>query len=1305
MKRIILLFNLILCLNLCLGQRVLPLANSVKADTGSTPQNHSAFPLPKPLIQDVFSAAKSGKHTLDEMDPPSNLSASLSGNDVFLTWDHPEQSAETIFQDGFESYPDFALTFDPWVLLDLDQGLPYGYVDVDWPNSSLPQSYIIFNPAATLPPIPDFSVHGGSKLAASISSPSWDNNDWMISPLLSIGSGAELSFWAKSYTASYGLERFRVKISGGSTSTADFVNLSGVNYIQAPAAWTLFSYDLSAYAGQNIRFAIQCVSSDAFIFLVDDVRLSHYAASSPLNRALLGYRVYRNGVLVESINDPFCCAYDDLDMESGPYTYTVTAYYSAGESTPAGPVSININDLFPPQNLSATTEANNVTLIWDRPIPSSDGEWISWGDDEITGNSIGTGSPAQFDVAHMFDAADLAAYQGLALTMLKFVPGYQDCVYTIKVWTGGSATEPASLVYSAVLSQFNIEDWNLHVLSTPIPIPADRLWIGYGIDTQGGYPAKCDSGPVVEGKGNIMNFGGWTTLTQLAPILPYNWMIQGFVAEERAQKDVATQSFTAEPRHSGQYKLPLNHDQTNRDSRTLTAYRVSRNGVQVGYITDPATTSFFDPNLNNGTYSYAVTAVYSDGESPPATIEVLIDVQFEPLLFGDGFESYQDFSTVLAPWTTLDRDLSDTNGFAGYSFPGSGNPMAYMVFNPSASIPPMNDVSAFNGNKMLASFAATMGPNSDWLITPRLSLATGSTLRFYAKSHTADFGLERIKVGVSTMTTIIPQGFQYISGQDYVEVPTNWTEYVYDLSFYDNQDVYLAIRCVSFDAVALYLDDVAVYSSNGGVDPDPFGQPVYLPFSMDVEAGITIEGVAGEVGDVVAAFVNVNGIPQLRGKASLQSQYGINRCQLQVNTSTMHETVNFKVWQSTTAEIFTAPITLNSIVNGYVGTWPNDLYMIDAISELNQSLPLARGWNLISLNLMPVDASLQTILSPIANYILEVKSPDGIFTPGNPYTQLQNVETGKAYSIKTSFAVEWNVSGFAEAESTPIALIEGWNLRGYLPQNPMPVADALQSIIPALLELKGKDGVYIPGNPYSTLDVMHPGKGYWMRMAEAQQLIYPASNPSTLVADAEENLLPVQPYPQSMVLLARCDWAEMGDILIARVGKELRGAQRLIAPEGFPAALLQIFVQETGEEISLWILKADGTELPILNNLEGMPNITLGTYPDFVSLFKQTSGTAAELVSGLKGCYPNPFNPSTTISFSIAKDDTPVVVSIFNLRGQMVAQLGGESYQRGNHQLVFNAIDRKGQALSSGIYIIELKAGSYRQTAKALLAK
>lgn len=1292
MKRIMLLVLIVSSFQLCLGQRIAPHGEFEASKFSHTSQPYFA------ISKDYAPEQR------DEMDPPTNLEATLDGNDVHLTWNHPDPGSQIIFSDSFESYPDFALQFPPWVLVDGDLGLPYFCSYADWPNTATAQSFIIFNPSATMPPITDMPVHNGSKFAACVANSAGPNDDWMMSPILNVGTGSQLSFWARSYIMPYGLDRFRVMISGGSTNPDDFIALSPGEYTQAPTVWTQYTYDLTAYAGQSIRFAIQCVTNDAFILMLDDIVVSDPGLSRSEDRALLGYKVYRDGILLQTISDPQNCAYDDLDMEYGLYTYTVTAIYSSGESIPAGPLSVNISNLHPPQNLVATTDDHDVTLLWDGPAPPSNGEWISWSDyEDVWDNSIGTGTQALFDVAQMFDAADLAEYQGDALTHVKFVSHYENCVYTVKVWTGGSATEPGMLVYSGVQSNVNDNDWSIHVLSTPIPIPPDRLWIGYEIDTMGGYPAGCDDGPSVPGKGDLINIGGWTTLTEISPYLSYNWQIKGFVDQGRSLKNVAVKAIAEQARQSVTGSLSLSHNHTIRHSRALTGYRIKRNGVELGLIADPSATSYLDPGLSNGTYSYAVSAVYSDGESFPAMIDVTLDAPTEDMQFGDGFETYQDFSAVFAPWTTIDMDLSDTYGFFEIDFPGNLDPMSYIVFNPSATTPPMTDAVAHEGTRMLASFASINPPNNDWVITPRLNLGTGSMLRFYARSHTNYYGLERFQVGISTEPELNLQSFQFVSGASYIEAPTHWTEFVYDLSAYNNQSVFIGIRCVSWDAMILYLDDIAIYSSNS--NDDPFGYPQYMPYSTSVSASVSIAGVAAEAQDVVAAFVNVNGVPQLRGKAILQDQDGVIGCQLQVYTHNLAETVYFKVWQRSTEEIFTAPVTLQTNGNGVVGQWPDNPYQIDAYPELTQNLALQQGWNLVSLNVDPVDPSLRTVLYPIASHVLEFKNQNGIYIPGNPYGQLHQVDIGKAYSVKMNFATQWDVTGFSVDESTPIVVADGWNMLGYLPVNPMPVADALQSIMPWLLEVKGGDGVYIPGNPYSTLSMMQPGKGYWIRVSGFHELVYPSFDPSTMAECTYDHTLPVQTYPQSMVLLARCDWAETGDILIARVGEELRGAQRLVSPEGFPAALLQIYIKEAGEEICLYILKADGTELPVSNKLQGNANATLGAYPDFVSLYQKTSDPVPDLASRLDGCYPNPFNPSTTITFSIADDDTEALIKVYNLRGQQVAQLGGAKYKKGTHQLVFNAVDHKGQALSSGVYIIALKAGSYCGSAKVLLLK
>jgi len=178
---------------------------------------------------------------------------------------------DTIIADGFEDYDDFAIQFEPWTLVDVDQGNTYGIPDVSWPNVHAPQAFIIFNPGATTPPLTGFNPLAGNKMAVSFASQNLANNDWLITRQIK---GAEdLNFWARSINDIHGLERFKVGVSTTGTQPADFTIISGTDYVEAPDEWTEFNYDLYAYKNENIHVAIQCVSNDAFAFMVDNVRV------------------------------------------------------------------------------------------------------------------------------------------------------------------------------------------------------------------------------------------------------------------------------------------------------------------------------------------------------------------------------------------------------------------------------------------------------------------------------------------------------------------------------------------------------------------------------------------------------------------------------------------------------------------------------------------------------------------------------------------------------------------------------------------------------------------------------------------------------------------------------------------------------------------------------------------------------------------------------------------------------------------------------------------------------------------------
>jgi hypothetical protein len=97
-------------------------------------------------------------------------------------------------------------------------------------------------------------------------------------------------------------------------------------------------------------------------------------------------------------------------------------------------------------------------------------------------------------------------------------------------------------------------------------------------------------------------------------------------------------------------------------------------------------------------------------------------------------------------------------------------------------------------------------------------------------------------------------------------------------------------------------------------------------------------------------------------------------------------------------------------------------------------------------------------------------------------------------------------------------------------------------------------------------------------------------------------------------------------------------------------------------------------------------------------------GLPGPMQAALYNNYPNPFNPETTISFSLA-DQTPVKLSIYNTKGQLVRTLVNGSLPRGDHKAVWDGKDLNGNTAGSGLYLYRLESGSYSKTLKMALVK
>ncbi|HOE91117.1 MAG TPA: choice-of-anchor J domain-containing protein, partial [Candidatus Cloacimonadota bacterium] len=92
------------------------------------------------------------------------------------------------------------------------------------------------------------------------------------------------------------------------------------------------------------------------------------------------------------------------------------------------------------------------------------------------------------------------------------------------------------------------------------------------------------------------------------------------------------------------------------------------------------------------------------------------------------------------------------------------------------------------------------------------------------------------------------------------------------------------------------------------------------------------------------------------------------------------------------------------------------------------------------------------------------------------------------------------------------------------------------------------------------------------------------------------------------------------------------------------------------------------------------------------------------LQTALVGNYPNPFNPTTTISYNLA-NDSHVSIDIYNVKGQKVKTLVNDRVTAGTHNVVWNGKDDSGKNVGSGIYFFNMKAGKYTSTRKMILMK
>jgi flagellar hook assembly protein FlgD len=84
--------------------------------------------------------------------------------------------------------------------------------------------------------------------------------------------------------------------------------------------------------------------------------------------------------------------------------------------------------------------------------------------------------------------------------------------------------------------------------------------------------------------------------------------------------------------------------------------------------------------------------------------------------------------------------------------------------------------------------------------------------------------------------------------------------------------------------------------------------------------------------------------------------------------------------------------------------------------------------------------------------------------------------------------------------------------------------------------------------------------------------------------------------------------------------------------------------------------------------------------------------------------YPNPFNPSATVAFTLVKPGRSDV-RVYDLRGRLIRVLAEGHFDVGRHEVTWHGKDNAGRRVASGVYFVRMQAGGVDQIKRMVLVK
>ena len=274
-----------------------------------------------------------------------------------LEWTEPEIDTTPVdICETFENeeYPSFAIEdFGPWTLKNFNTSETYGIAGVEFPHTGTPFGWILFDDTNVGSGIT--GMEDSPRSLAAFPHTDGANDAWLISPELD-GKAMTVTFNARSYDSTYGLETMKAYYSTTDMEIENFIEIEIGNYNgEVPTRWDEYTLDLPE---GTKYFAIQSTAEDIWILQVDNINYRYVAQDLKVN----GYNVYRNN---EKINPQLVgtTSFTDANAPEKTNKYVVTVAYKQGESKPSNEVVLGTTAASDAKfGVSVTVEGNTIVV-------------------------------------------------------------------------------------------------------------------------------------------------------------------------------------------------------------------------------------------------------------------------------------------------------------------------------------------------------------------------------------------------------------------------------------------------------------------------------------------------------------------------------------------------------------------------------------------------------------------------------------------------------------------------------------------------------------------------------------------------------------------------------------------------------------------------------------------------------------------------------------------------------------------------------------------------------------------------------